>query len=249
VCAASSTCPPRSSAGNGSSSHARAADRFGDVEALVGVDHELEGVADGFTHCGEPRDVFRNVRLADLQLGAAKARGLRRQRLFDQRLDRELEPAALRRVERHPALRAARRLPQGQPGAPRLQVPQRRVDGGQRETRDRADGGRVGGEEQVLPDRLDPVRIAADELRRQVIAQQRHHRRAAGADRVAVAGALAAVVAADAHHRRLLRDEGLDRVGAHDLRREVDLQDFDVLYRAHDAPSVSDRPVSAATAR
>jgi hypothetical protein len=66
-------------------------------------------------------------------------------------------------------------------------------------------------EEEILPDRLDAIGIAADQLRREMVAQQRDDRRAAGADRVRVADAFDAVVAANAHDRRLLRDERLDR--------------------------------------
>ena len=77
------------------------------------------------------------------------------------------------------------------------------------------------------PDRLDVRRAAADQPRCQTIAQQRDHRRAAGADGVAVADAFAAVVALDAHDRRFLRHERLDRVAARDGWRQVDLQDID----------------------
>jgi hypothetical protein len=38
----------------------------------------------------------------------------------------------------------------------------------------------------------------------------------------------------DADHWGFLRHEGLDRVGAHDLRRKVDLQDFDSRDFRHD---------------
>ena len=72
-----------------------------------------------------------------------------------------VEPPAFRRVHRHLALRAASHLPQRLRTAPALQVPQRRVDCRQREARDRADRGRVGAEEKILPDGLDLIRIAA----------------------------------------------------------------------------------------
>ena len=50
----------------------------------------------------------------------------------------------------------------------RAKVPERGVDRGEREARDRADGGGVRRKEEVLPDGLDFTRITADEARRQV---------------------------------------------------------------------------------
>ena len=242
LCAASSTWPPRSSAGSGSSSHASAERRdtrarggsaSGDGERLVGVDHQLERVAHRLAHGGEPRDVLGDRRLADLDLGAAESLRLRGERLVDQLLRRSGAASRLRSCTRaRAAARRRRTFHSGSPARRHLQVPQRGVDRGEREAGDRADRRRVRVEEEVLPDRLDLVGIAADQPRREMIAQQRDHRRAAGADRVRVAGALRAVGAGDAHDRRLLRDERLDRVGAHDLRRQVDLQDLDALDRA-----------------
>ena len=212
---------------------ARPAHRLGDGEALVGVDHDLELPADRLAHRGEPGDVLGHRRPPDLDLGAEETVGLRLQRLGDEFVGREVQPAAFGAVDRHARLRAARGLPQRQPRAPAAPVPQRGVDRRQREARDRADRGRVGVEEEVAPDRLDAVGIAADEPGCEMIAQQRDDRRAAGADRVGVARALAAVVAADAHDRRLLAHERLDRVGAQHLRREVDLQDLDGADQRH----------------
>jgi len=77
---------------------------------------------------------------------------------------------------------------------------------------------------------FDIERVAAEQPRRQVIPQQCDHRRTAGADRVGVAGADDAVAGVNAHHRRFLRGERLDRVGADRLWHKIDLQDFD----AHD---------------
>ena len=78
------------------------------------------------------------------------------------------------------------------------------------------------------------VGVAADQPRRHVIAQQRDDGRAAGADRVAVTGAGRAIVGEDANDRRFLGDEGLDRVGAFDLRRQVDLLNFEACDFCHD---------------
>jgi hypothetical protein len=94
----------------------------------------------------------------------------------------------------------------------------------------------VGVEEQVAPDRLELLRVAPDQPRRQVVAQQRDDGRAAGADGVGVAGANRAIAAAHGDEHRLLRDEGLDGVGAPHFRRDVDLRDLDLvdLAKAHD---------------
>ena len=100
-----------------------------DVEALVGVDHDLEAVADRVAHRRQPRDVLGHVRLADLDLRAAEALRLRRQRVCSTSVSaRQLQPAALGRVERHARLRAAGGPPQRQAGALRAQVPERGVD-------------------------------------------------------------------------------------------------------------------------
>jgi hypothetical protein len=98
-----------------------------------------------------------------------------------------------------------------------------------------------GREEQALPDRLDMHGVASDQARGEVVPDQRHDRRAAGADGVAVACADEAVRGVDADHRGLLRDEGLDRVGAHHLRRKVDLQDFNARDFRHEARSATAR--------
>jgi hypothetical protein len=82
-----------SSAGSGSSSHARpnrsnaarTSNGLGHREALVRVDHELEGVAHRFADRGQPRDVLGELRLADLELRTPEALRLGFHRLRDQR--------------------------------------------------------------------------------------------------------------------------------------------------------------------
>ncbi len=141
---------------------ARAPDGLRHAEALVRVDHDLERIADRFAHRRESRDVLGETRLADLELGAAKALRLRVQRLRDQRFRRQVKPPAFGRVDGHLGLRAAGRLPQRQCRPLAAQIPQRGVDRGERKARDRADGRRVRVEEEILPDRLDAIGIAAD---------------------------------------------------------------------------------------
>src|SRR5436305_2366664 len=88
-------------------------------------------------------------------------------------------------------------------------------------------------EKEVAPDRLDVLRVAADRQRREMIGEERHDRRASGADRIAVTGPGRAVAVEDAHDRRLLRDKALDRVGALDLGLEVDPRQLDTLDERH----------------
>ena len=78
--------------------------------------------------------------------------------------------------------------------------------------------------------------VASDQARREVVAQQRHDRRTAGADGVAVAGADRAVAVEHANDRRFLRHEALDRVGALDLGLEVDEHELDALDDRHRMP-------------
>ena len=70
-----------------------------------------------------------------------------------------MQPAAFGRVDRHTRLRTAGQAPQRQAGHARVAVPQRRVDRGEPEARDRADRGRVGVEEELAPDRLEGLRV------------------------------------------------------------------------------------------
>ena len=115
------------------------------------------------------------MRLADLDLRAAKALRLGADRVVDQLLASSMvQPAAFGRVERAPSV--ARRRPachSGSPASAAAQVPQRRVDRREREARDGADRRGVGGEEEVVPDRFDLVGVAADQPRREMVAQQR----------------------------------------------------------------------------
>src|SRR5207244_10550782 len=120
-------------------------------------------------------------------------------------------------VERTGILRAAGEHGERERGAPAAQIPERGVERGQRECGDRADGGRMRVEQEVAPDRLDVLRLAADKQWREMIGEKRHDRRAPGPDRVAVAGPGNAVAVEDAHDRRLLPHDALDGAGAVDL--------------------------------
>src|SRR6185437_6719458 len=85
---------------------AGAADRFVDGEGLVGVGEDLEAVADRIAYRGDAGDVFAD-RPANFQLRAAKALGPGPQRVLDQRLLLEMQPAALGGIEANGWLRAA----------------------------------------------------------------------------------------------------------------------------------------------
>ena len=91
-----------------------------DCEGLVGIDHDFEAGADRIAHRGEPRDVLADMGPADLDLGAAKALRAYRQRVIDQRLRLDMEPAAFGGIDRHRGLRAAGFLPQRRPAARHL---------------------------------------------------------------------------------------------------------------------------------
>src|SRR5262249_22723830 len=78
-----------------------------------------------------------------------------------------------------------------------------------------------------LPDLLDQLRVTADEFWRQMVVKEPHHRRAAGADRVGIAGPHRSVRVEDTDDGRLLTREGLDGIGANDLRHEIDHHDLD----------------------
>ena len=84
-----------------------------------------------------------------------------------------------------------------------------------------------------MPDRLDHVGIAADQPRRQMVGQQAHDRRATGADRVAVAGSCRAIGIGDGDDRGFLADEALDRIGALDLRNQVNHAQFNFFDTRH----------------
>jgi hypothetical protein len=81
----------------------------------------------------------------------------------------------------------------------------------------------MGVKKQILPDRLDPHRIAPDQARRQMVLEQGDDRGTAGADRVGIAGGLDAVTAVQREQDGFLGHERLDGVGAQDLGRQVDL--------------------------
>ena len=176
----------------------------------------------------------------DLDLRAAEAAFLRPQRVLDQLRRLDMQPAALRRVERHRGLRPARLDMERPARTAAAHVPQRRVDGAERQRGDGAHRRCMGVEEQRAPDRLDAVGVASDQLRREIAHDQLDHRLPARADRVAVTRPHRAVVGEDAHDRRLLAGEGLDRVRPLHLWLQVHHTNFNPLDLRHlNYPSIA----------
>ena len=150
------------------------ADRLVEREALVGVGHDLVVWAERRAHRREATVVLGRARPADLDLRAHEALLARGDRVLDQRLLVDMQPAALGRVERPAIGGAARDDPEGQAATFAAKVPQRRVDRCERQRRDRAYGRCVGGEFKLAPDRFDPFRILADQPRSQMVGEEAH---------------------------------------------------------------------------
>ena len=153
-----------------------AAQHLRPVKALVGVGHDFKSRPHRLPHGRQARHVFAHVRAADLDLGALEALGLRGQRLLDQLTGAQVQPAAFGGVDRHAGLRAAQQLPQGQSKVAGTPVPQGCVHASQGQAGDGANGRGVGVEKKIFPDRLNMQRVAPDQPRRQVIAQQSQYR-------------------------------------------------------------------------
>ena len=84
----------------------RAPARLGHGERLVGVDHDLERVADGLAHRGEARDVLRDAGRPTLIFAPRKPCAFATERLVDQLLLRD--DAASRPRSCRPGMRALR---------------------------------------------------------------------------------------------------------------------------------------------
>jgi len=91
----------------------------------------------------------------------------------------------------------------------------------------------MGPQQHCAPERLDIVPITTDHKWRQRVLQQRHNRRSARSDRVAVADPLRAIRIGYAHDRRFLAFKALDRVCAANLWLEVHHEDLNVRYASH----------------
>ncbi len=210
-----------------------AANGFVHRKALIAIGHDFKAVAHGSTNSRQTRIVFRTMRLTDLHLGTGEALGLGLQRILDQRFFLDMQPTTFGRVQRTTILGTACKLPQRQVLFFRTQIPKGRINRSQRQSRNRADGGGVGCKFELAPDRLDAIRILIDNQRHQMIVQQAHDRRAAGADGVAVARTHRTITVGDGDDWRFLADKALDRIGALDLRRKVDHAQFDFFNTRH----------------
>src|SRR5271156_129589 len=78
----------------------RAANRLLDRESLIGVGEDLEVRPDRSPQRRQPGDVLAGGP-ADLDLRSAETLRLRLQRIGDERIGRQMQPAALRRIELH----------------------------------------------------------------------------------------------------------------------------------------------------
>jgi len=93
----------------------------------------------------------------------------------------------------------------------------------------------MGMEFEIGPDRLDLLGLPADQARQQMVGKQRNDRRAARADRVAVAGAETAFGIVHTHDHRFLADELLDRIEPRDPGFEIDQKNFREFNARHAA--------------
>ena len=97
----------------------------------------------------------------------------------------------------------------------------------------------MGQKQQVPPNLLDHRSLASDQRRRQRAGDEFDDRRTAGADRIAIADPDCAVGVGDANDRRLLTDEGLNRIDPLRLRDEIDHSDLDAFDGRHRAPPLA----------
>ena len=80
------------------------AHRFGPIEPLIGVGHQLKTWPHRRAHRTQARHIFADMRAANLDLGPLEAFGLCLKGLIDKFLGRQVQPAAFCGVERHPGL-------------------------------------------------------------------------------------------------------------------------------------------------
>ena len=211
----------------------RPANGFRDGKALVRVHHEFEFRPECAAHGGQSRHILCDMRPPDLDLDAAEPLFPRRHRTIDKFLRGEVQPAAFRVIDRYACLRATGHDMKRGPGALATEVPERHVDGRERQAHGCAHRVGMGVEEETLPDLFHHRRIAPQQPWRHVVTQKRHNSGAAGSDRIAVSGAIRSVVRPDADDRGLLLGEGLDCVATHRLRRQIHLEDLNASNFRH----------------
>src|ERR1700738_4837525 len=101
----------------------RPADRLVEREALIGIRHDVPGIAHRRPYGAQPARILRDMRTTDLDLGAAEATLLGLYRFVDKLLVVDVKPATFGVVELDAILGAARDLVQRQFGALGAQVP------------------------------------------------------------------------------------------------------------------------------
>src|SRR5439155_26014655 len=92
------------------------------------------------------------------------------------------------------------------------QVPERRVDRGEGQARDRPHHGSMSGPEELLPDALDLAGVLTGQQAEQVVAKVGEHGPPTCSDRVGVSDTHHSLAVLDLDEDRLLLDEGLDRI-------------------------------------
>jgi hypothetical protein len=191
----------------------RGTDRLVGGPAHVGVDHQRDVAPEEGSHLAHALHVLGEARAADLHLDGAEAALAVLVGLAQQAIERELEVDAAR-VRAHAGIVTAQMLPERHAPTARRQVPERHVDGRDREHREPAPTHVVEPPPHPFPQRLDPHLVGAGQRRCQVPLDQRPDGRAAGADRVGVADPLGAILRVEPNRDQLeVRDVTVGRVG------------------------------------
>ena len=181
-------------------------DRLVDAPLHVGVDHQRKVGAEVPAHGPHALDVLGQPIPAHLHLDRPEAAGEVALGLRDQRADVELQVDAAR-VAGNRRIESAEQVPEREPGAARLEIPQRDVGGRQREHRRAAPSAIVQRPPALVPAPRDVVRLATAQQLGDLDAQRGVDRGAVAPDGEGVAEALRAVGVADPDRVQL---EGAD---------------------------------------
>src|SRR5262249_15185085 len=172
----------------------------------VGVRHQRKALAEMVPHRLHACDIGRKIRAAHLHLDGAEALGEIVVRLLQQALHREIkvDPAG---ITRYTGIEAPKQTKQRKVHAPRLEVPQRDVERGEREHRGSATPTIVQTPPDMMPDAFSVIGFVAFYQLRDFAPENIGDRAAIPADSVGVANALGTVGIADATSQEL---ESLD---------------------------------------
>ena len=211
-------------------------DRLVDAPLHVGIRHQREVGAEVLAHRAHALDVLGELLAPDLHLDGAKALAEVAVGLAQKRVEGQIEVDAAG-VARDAGVEAAEEVPQRQPGAAALQVPERHVEGREREHRRSAAAAVVERPPGLEPQALDVVGFLAGHDLDELAPQHRVDGAAVAPDRVGVADALGAVGVADPHRVEL---EGahlaMGRIGQHLRQRDAEEAGFDRADGGHGDP-------------